>query len=285
MKKGLGFKILIAILILLLAGAVFQLMETFSLHTMNVHTQIKATPPGIARIIENTEEPSGGAPIIDGSENPPSFTPTSGGSGNSPVSTQTAGGNQDPPDPTATTPTTDGEEEPPSTTTPPEGKEQPPAAAPPAGGGGGGGAPSGMKLNVDQEPTILTINTDIDFGTVFPGEVRQGHFIVYLTGTDGEPWPEEFTQVTYNVTLLAPPDAAYKDMRPYLLVQRNPAESDTEPVSTANGTAGDYFAFGHLDADAGDTGDEWLVTLYTPDEAGDYWIEIEIGAPYEGPLP
>jgi len=150
---------------------------------------------------------------------------------------------------------------------------------------GGGGAPPPSPVSLESNrPTVLTINTDIDFGTVFPEEILQGHFIVYLTGTgnatDNETWTNPFTAVTYNVTMVEHQNTNdYKDVRPYLVVQRDPAESDTEWDDTANGTAADYFAQGSLNATDNDTGDKWFVTLEVPDDLGDYWIEIMIEVP------
>ena len=130
-------------------------------------------------------------------------------------------------------------------------------------------------------PSVLTINTDIDFGTVFPEETVQGHFIVYLTGTgnstDNETWTHgPYDAITYNVTMTTNV-TPYKDLRPYLVVQRDPAELDIEPDNTANGTSNDYSAQGSLNAT--DTGDKWFVTLKVPDDLGDYWIKILVEVP------
>jgi len=201
LTKILSAKLLALILSVALVALVFQLFNTYGVHASKVKTEIKATPPGIAKIIDRTGRP-----------------------------------------------------------------------------------PAGMINTQSNRPTALTINTDIDFGTVFPGETHQGHFIVYLTGTgntsDNETWTSgPFDSVTYNVTMVA--KSPYGDLRPHLIVQRDPGESDTEPDNTANGTASDYSAQGHLDANATppDTGDKWFVTLEVPDDLDDYWIEILIEVP------
>jgi hypothetical protein len=71
----------------------------------------------------------------------------------------------------------------------------------------------------------------------------------------------------------------YKDLRPYLVVQRDPAELDIEPDNTANGTSNDYSAQGSLNVTDGDNGDKWFVTLKVPDDLGDYWIQILVEVP------
>ena len=185
-----------------LVGLVFQLFNTYSVHALKVRTEIKATPPGIAKIIDKKGRP-----------------------------------------------------------------------------------PRGLINPHSNRPSILTINTDIDFGTVFPEETVQGHFIVYLTGTgnatDNETWTSgPFTDVTYNVTMVEHQNTnSYKDLRPYLIVQRDPAESDIEPDNTANGTSNDYSAQGSLNVTDNDIGDKWFVTLKVPDDLGDYWIEILVEVP------
>lgn len=195
LHKRAGFKLVALLLSVALVALVFQLFNTYSVHALKVRTEIKATPPGIAKIIDRTGRP-----------------------------------------------------------------------------------PAGMINTRSNRPTVLTINTDIDFGTVFPEEILQGHFIVSLTGADGTSWNGTYTETTYNVTMTTNV-TPYKDLRPYLVVQRDPAESDTEPDNTANGTTHDYFAQGSLNVTDNDTGDKWFVTLEVPDDTGDYWIEIMIEVP------
>lgn len=194
LRKVVGSKLVALLLSVVLVALVFQLFNTYTVHALKVRTEIKATPPGIAKIIDQTGQP-----------------------------------------------------------------------------------PAGMINTRSNRPTTLTINTDIDFGTTFPGETHQGHFIVSLTGADGTSWNGTYTETTYDVTMLL--KASYEDMRPYLIVQRDPAESDIEPDNTANGTAGDYFAQGSLNTT--DISDKWFVTFYATDDIplDDYWIEIMIEVP------
>ena len=265
LHKRAGFKLVALLLSVALVALVFQLFGAYKGHALNVHTEIKATPPGIAMIIDQTgQPPSTDYDIGSSGENQPSKTEPTSQSGTE----------------SATPPGT--ETTPPGDTTPPQ---KPPIPAvidivEKIFGGGGAPPPSPVSLESNR-PTVLTINTDIDFGTVFPEEILQGHFIVYLTGTgnatDNETWTNPFTAVTYNVTMVEHQNTNdYKDVRPYLVVQRDPAESDTEWDDTANGTAADYFAQGSLNATDNDTGDKWFVTLEVPDDRGDYWIEIMI---------
>jgi hypothetical protein len=266
LHKRAGFKLVALLLLVALVALVFQLSGAYKGHALNVHTEIKATPPGIAMIIDQTgQTPSTDSDIGSSGENQPSKTEPTSQSGT--VSATPPG--------TETTP--------PGDTTPPQKPPIPFVIDIIDKVFGGGGAPPPSPVNLETNgPTILTINTDIDFGTVFPEEIVQGHFIVYLTGTgnatDNETWTNTFTAVTYNVTM-TDNVSPYKDLRPYLIVQRAPGEADDEPNDTANGTASDYFAQGSLNITASDTSDEWIVTLEVPDDLGDYWIGIEIKVP------
>ena len=267
LHKIIGFKLVALLLMVGMGVMIFQLSGAYKGHALNVHTEIKANPPGIAKIIDLTgQPPSTDSDMGSSGENQPSKTeptPQSGTESATPPGTETT---------------------PPGDTTPPQKPPIPLVIDIVEKIFGGGGAPPPSLVNLESNrPTVLTINTDIDFGTVFPEETVQGHFIVYLTGTgnatDNETWTDNFTVVTYNVTMLL--KASYEDMRPYMIVQRDPAEIDVEPDNTANGTAADYSAQGHLDANATppDTGDKWFVTFDVPDDTGDYWIEIMIEVP------
>lgn len=275
LSKGVGFKLVALLLTVGIGVVIFQLSGAYKGHALNVHTEIKANPPGIAKIIDQTGQPSSSYPDIGSSgENQPSGTEPTSQAGIESVTQPGAG--------SATQPGTG--------TTPPGDNTQP--EKPPISLitdiidkiTGGGGAPPPSPINLESNrPTILTINTDIDFGTVFPEETVQGHFIVYLTGTgnatDNETWDTgPFTAVTYNVTM-TDNVSPYKDMRPYLIVQRDPGELDSEPDDTANGTDNDYFAIGSLNVTDNDTFDKWFVTLEVPDDTGDYWIKILIEVP------
>ena len=159
---------------------VVQLSTVFKVHALNTHAEIKADPPGIARIIDRDGRP-----------------------------------------------------------------------------------PRGQVNLKSNRPTALTINTDIDFGTVFPGESDQGEFIVYLN-VDGHP---AYTRVEYHLVLATP--GGSQDMTPYLTVVRDPAETDTDTVASAS-----------LDSTSApsDISDRWLVTLALPDDPppGNYWTTITV---------
>ncbi len=129
---------------------------------------------------------------------------------------------------------------------------------------GGGGSPPPEKILTVGPGNIIWINTDITYGVVFPGEILTDYFTVHLVGT---------TSATYTVNMTLAGDM---DMRPYLLVMRDPAEDpEGEPDSTANGTISDYWANGSLTYSS-DNSDKWLVTFYVPDVVGIYQANIEI---------
>ena len=113
------------------------------------------------------------------------------------------------------------------------------------------------------DPNALRINTDIEFGTAFPGQTHQGEFTVLLNDIDGG----GLSRVEYHLT----PSGVngYLDLTPYLTVVRDPAETDTESDNVAS--AG-------LDSSLGDTSDRWLVTLSLPKNVvlGDYWTMITV---------
>lgn len=257
LSKGVGFKLVALLLTVGMGVGIFQLSGAYKGHALNVHTEIKASPPGIAQIIDQTGQP-------------PSIDSDLGASGESQLS--------------ETEPT------PPGDNTQPQESSIPSIIKKIIGGDREYEASPPSLINLkSNRSTILTINTDIDFGTVFPEETVQGHFIVSLAGTGNEtgvdePWGP-YNAVTYNITMQAVNGAGYeqyKDMTSYLIVQRDPSElPETEPDSTANGTAGDYFAQGHLDTNAvpADTSDKWFVTLEVPDDTGDYWIVILVEVP------
>lgn len=112
----------------------------------------------------------------------------------------------------------------------------------------------------------LIINTDIDFGTVFPGQTVSDDFELCLA--------DPSTSVAYDIDLLLKPlnpdPGDFPDMRPYMIVEHDDAgETDSDPDS-ADGRAGDYAASGSLDGPAGDTCDRWIVTLDVPHFVGEY---------------
>ncbi len=129
-----------------------------------------------------------------------------------------------------------------------------------------------MLVQIGDKSNLIYVNTDIIFGTVFPGENVTGYFIVHLeAGTDN---------VTY--TLVLSENTTSNDMRPYLLVKRHKGvgDTDSEPGGNeeADGTKNDYDAEGTLDrnADPADTFDEWWVSFYVPYVLGDYVADIAI---------
>jgi hypothetical protein len=148
-------------------------------------------------------------------------------------------------------------------------------------------------IEVFELPDGLEINTDIDFGIVFPQQIRTDHFKVCLSKT----WCGccSQTKMDYKIVLeLKPLECGgwgchqteyYPDLRPYLLVERDPAETGepAEPDGTAGGLASpdDYIARGHLDARAGDKCDTWLVTMKVPIYRGDYNPETDPISPEE----
>ncbi len=109
----------------------------------------------------------------------------------------------------------------------------------------------------------ITVSKDLSaFGIVLPGEAYPDDFEICIK--DAEPGDE----VDYTLTLN--PQGSLPDMRPFLVVVRDPAESDAETDAEADGTAGDYLAEGNLDKDANDECDKWLITLTAPHCQGSY---------------
>ena len=199
LSKGVGFKLVALLLAVGIVALVFQLSSAFRVHALNVKTEIKSTPPGIAKIIDRTGRP-----------------------------------------------------------------------------------PAGLINPQSNRPTALIINTDVDFGTVFPGETVKGKFIVYLdkvTNTSSNTsWNTTYTWITYNVTLLEELDYTCEDIRPYLIVERDTVESDNETDPLADGTNNDYFARGSLNFTDNDTFDKWFVTFNVTDNISlnDYGAEVLI---------
>ena len=265
LRSIVGFKLVALLLTVGMGVILFQLSGAYKEQALNVHTEIKAYPPGIVKIIDQTGQPS----------------PVDSDTGSS-------GENQ----PTETEPTsqsgTESAMQPGTETTPPgdNTQTQKPSLSPFIDEIiGGGGAPPPSLVNLESNrPTVLTINTDIDFGTVFPGEECEGHFIVYLTGTDNssgtDQWPGDWPTpfISANYTLLLVSKNGYGDMRPTMVVERDTSETDTEPDPIANGWIVDYQAMGSLDknADPSDTGDKWIVSWNATDTIDEFWTEIRI---------
>jgi len=80
LHKRAGFKLVALLLLVALVALVFQLSGAYKGHALNVHTEIKATPPGIAMIIDQTgQTPSTDPDIGSSGENqqPSKTEPTS----------------------------------------------------------------------------------------------------------------------------------------------------------------------------------------------------------------
>lgn len=132
----------------------------------------------------------------------------------------------------------------------------------------GGKPPKGLFNPKGSRPTALTINTDIEFGNVFPGETQQGEFIVYL----GDPQSGgigQYTRVEYHLIVVGKP--LNLDLSPYLTIIRDPAENDVDPDTVSAASV-------DSSQNPSDTMDRWLVTLTLPDDPpkGDYWTTITV---------
>ncbi len=120
-------------------------------------------------------------------------------------------------------------------------------------------------VKVGGKKNVIYINSDIDYGDVFPGEEVTGHFTVYLQ--------ENVPDVYYTVNMTA----SDSGMSNYLVTQRHYGVGDdehNEPDDVANGLNGDFKAEGYLNSHDGDIYDEWWVTFYVPDMTGDYNTQI-----------
>ncbi len=131
-----------------------------------------------------------------------------------------------------------------------------------------------MLVQIGGQGDLLYINTDIDYGTVFPGESGlQGEFIVYLSDSE---WNGTYNQVSYRIFLRTV--GSYLDLRPYLSLVRDPTET---PKS---GEPGDTTAAASLDNTPpespyteADIYDRWVVTLNNvPETIGEYQAEIVV---------
>ena len=133
-------------------------------------------------------------------------------------------------------------------------------------GGGGAGAAAGADSSGGSSGPALIINTEIDFGMMFPGESQNGTFTV--TRHDCT-WAEYWLSTTIG-------DPSSENMTPYLTVLLDPVEvaageTDTVTYATVNQT---------------DNSDLWWVTFLAPDEPpsfGNYSanITIEVIAVYQ----
>jgi hypothetical protein len=93
----------------------------------------------------------------------------------------------------------------------------------------------------------------IDFGDVKPGQSVTESFTIFKLGDD-------FYE--YTLTIEACPPA--KDMTPYLLVWKDPAESESEPKANIDGRIGELTGTGTFTAAQNDLEDKWFVTFFVP---------------------
>jgi len=231
---------------------VFEFSSAFKVHALNVHTEIKANPPGIAKIIDQTGNPPPGIVNPTGAQPP---LPTSG---TDPNTSGTGLPGEPPPD-------GNGNNGPGGT--PGKGNSQSQTGFIPPGlsgvlGGGGAGALAGAGSEGGPSGPALIINTLIDFGMMFPGESQNGTFTVTIHD------PYDGANYELNTTIGDPPSS--EDMTPYLTVLLDPAEvaageTDNVTFATVNSST--------------DPTDLWWVTFLVPDEPpafGDYSANITI---------
>ena len=264
LHKIVVFKLLAILLSVAMVVVVFEFSSAFKVHALNVHTEIKANPPGIAKIIDRTGNPPPGIVNPTGAQPP---LPTSG---SGPNTSGTGVPGEPPPDGNGNNGLGG---------TPGKGNSQSQATSIPPGisnilGGGGGGAPMIAGSSGGSSGPALTINTDIDFGTIFPGETLEEEFTISLTN------PGSPILVEYHIEIDAV--GGYYDLTPYLTVVRDSNETDS---------VSDNVTFASLGVGE-DVSDRWLVTL-APDPVlgdtptGDYWttITLYVDVPEEEPEP
>ena len=248
LHKIVGFKLLAILLSVAMVVVVFEFSSAFKVHALNVHTEIKANPPGIAKIIDRTGNPPSGIVNPTGAQPP---LPTSG---SEPNTSGTGLPGEPPPD-------GNGNNGPGGT--PGRGNSQSQAASIPPGisnilGGGGGGAPMLAGSSGGDGPALI-INTEIDFGMMFPGEGQTGNFTVTL---------HDCTWAEYSIsTTIGNPSS--ESMTPYLTVVLSPGEV----------TAGETDNVTYATVNQTDLSDLWWVTFLAPDEPpafGNYSANITI---------
>jgi hypothetical protein len=118
-------------------------------------------------------------------------------------------------------------------------------------------------LSNNQAFVSAQISLDIDFGTVFPGTVANSSFTI----TSEVPYG-------YIITMTAPADPLVSDLRPYLMLVRDPSEQDLHPDGPVSG-APDYKGSGSFE-NMEDLSDKWLATFFVPGSTGDYDCKITI---------
>ena len=263
----LGFKIIAVLLLVAVTGAmVFQLSDVLRVHALNVHIEVKSTPPGVIRVINRSGEPPPGIVNPEGS-GPTAFTTDS----DVDSGTDLPGDNKPAP-PGKNKPKPPDEDEP---TPPAEDKPIPPGITKIIQGTGV--PPPGIVKVAGNDGSALYINTDIDFKTVFPEETLTQHFIVGLQGVQsgGPPWwgGGNYTYVCYKITVRAVSGSPYLDLSDNVTVWKDYLnETDNETDEWA--IPPDNVAWGTVSAN--DTTDKWWVTLNAPDITGQYECEIEV---------
>ncbi len=241
-----SLKFLTVVLSMTVMIVTFQLSNVLTVHAINLRTEIKADPPGIVNIIYDTEDPPAGT--TDPDDDSP--TPTNDGDT---YFTDTYISETQPDEPTALSNDANTQDMPPGQV-----KKS----------GGGGSAKPKVVNPKSNRSTILTINTPIDFGNVFPGETLEDHFTISLSSDNITP----YENVTYHITVIV--KGGYLDLTPYLNVQLSAAEQtagETDNITSATlGPPGP--------GPGTDDSDEWRVILNLPHDApdGDYWTLITI---------
>ena len=249
LHKIFGFKLLAILLSMVMVVVVFEFSSAFKVHALNVHTEIKANPPGIAMIIDQTGN------LPPGIVNPTGAQPPLPTSGSGPYTSGTGSPGEPPPDGT-------GNNGPGGT--PGKGNSQSQTGFIPPGlsgmlGGGGAGALGGAGSSGGPSGPALIINSDIDFGMVFPGEILSGSFNVTIHDCT---WAEYWLNTTIG-------DPFSANMTPYLTVLLSDGdvangETDNVTFATVNQT---------------DDSDVWWVTFEAPNEPpafGNYSANITI---------
>ncbi len=122
--------------------------------------------------------------------------------------------------------------------------------------------------------TILELNTDIDFGTVYPGQVLTDHFRLYLSeffiAALGQ--TVEYTISVTDVPCPAgdvnpdcPTGQFFEDIGDYMEIVRDSTETDTAKDNTTGAVLDSKDGAAGPDGDVSDT---WIVTFSAPDFAG-----------------
>ncbi len=125
----------------------------------------------------------------------------------------------------------------------------------------------------------LRINTDIDFGTVYPGQVLEDDFVVLLSESFLDTGNQALTYAIEPQPMPCPGDGSdpacpagsdYPDITPYLTIVRDPLEGD--PLADACCVASGAF----LNSKVGDTSDRWIVTFTAPDGVSGQTLRAQV---------